>query len=180
MSSARPASTVVLVGLSGSGKSTVGREAALRLGWQFVDLDSEIEHRTGITVSDIFSRHGEAFFRGLETDVSAELLNREEGHLVLAPGGGWITNPAALKLALTKSRTIYLKATPETALARLGTDTSARPLLRVSNPLAALIRLLREREGYYCQARSVIDTDVLDLQGVINEVVRLAGVNSSQ
>lgn len=169
-------SIIVLVGLSGSGKSTVGRAAASRLGWRFVDLDREIERRTGISISDIFSTHGEAFFRSLECEVTADLLEQTVGRLVLASGGGWITNSAAVELALIESRTIYLKVSPETALARLGSERSNRPLLQGSDPLGSLLRLLMEREVYYSRAHFVIDTDVFDLQGVIDEVVRLGGV----
>ena len=156
----------------------MGRAAAVRLGWRFVDLDSEIELRTGITVSEIFSIHGEAYFRELERDIFAELLNKDEDRLVMAPGAGWITNASSMQLALTESRTIYLKVRPETALARLGHDRNNRPLLGGPDPLGSLLRLLREREVYYRQAESVIDTDVLDLQGVIDEVVRLADGDS--
>ncbi len=174
----RNSCAIVLIGLSGSGKSTVGRAAAVRLGWRFVDLDCEIELRTGITVSEIFSMHGEAYFRELERDIFAELLNKDEHRLVVAPGAGWITNASSMRLALTESRTIYLKVRPETALARLGPHANNRPLLRGPDPLGSLLRLLREREGYYSQAESVIDTDVLDLQGVTDEVVRLADGDS--
>ena len=169
-------SIIVLVGPSGSGKSTVGRAAALRLGWRFVDLDREIERRTETTVSEIFSTRGEAFFRGLESDVSVELFTKEEGGLIIASGGGWVTNSAAMELALVKSRIIYLKVTPQTALARLGAEQDSRPLLRGSDPLGSLVRLQMEREEYYTQAHSVINTEVLDLQRVINEVVILAAV----
>ena len=180
MDSRHNSSIIVLVGLSGSGKSTVGHAAALRLGWRFVDLDHEIERRTGITISEIFSTHGEAYFRGLEGDLTTELLSKEQRRLMLASGGGWVTNSAATELALGESHTIYLKVRPETALARIGSERNRRPLLQGSEPLESLHRLLREREGYYNQAHSVIDTDVLDLQCVINEIVRLASVDLAE
>ncbi|MBC7788518.1 MAG: shikimate kinase [Anaerolineae bacterium] len=171
---------IILVGLSGSGKSTVGPDAALRLGWRFVDLDREIERRVGLAVSDIFSRKGEAYFRGLERDLTAELLNTNDGRLMISSGGGWITNSAAVELALIRSRVIYLKVSPETALARLGSDRHSRPLLRGSDPLGSLRRLQIEREEYYSQAHWVIDTEVGDLQWVVAEVVRLGGVEPTE
>lgn len=165
---------LILVGLPGSGKSTVGSAVAENLGWRFVDLDSEIERQAGLPVAEIFAKRGEPYFRELERAATAGLLESTDERVVLAPGGGWITNPGVLEAVGPRSLVIYLRVAPENALARLGAKHTLRPLLKGSDPLVSLRRLLMERQAYYLQADAVVDTDVLDMQSVIREVVRLA------
>ena len=163
---------IVLVGLPGVGKTTVGRGVAARLGRPFLDFDEELERREGRTVTAIFAERGEAYFRALERSLTEELATAPP--MVLAPGGGWITNPGVVALLRPPSSIMYLAASPATALRRLGRARDDRPLLQGPDPLAALGGLLARREAEYRAADHVIDTDLLDAQGVIEKVVVLA------
>lgn len=165
-------SAVILVGLPGSGKTTTGRAAANLLGWPFIDFDEEIERRERMTIAEIFRTRGESGFRKLEADLSRELVGRREA--ILAPGGGWITQPRTVALLRPPARTIYLRVSPEAALTRLGANARLRPLLRSENPLASLRRLYEERRLAYSDADLELDTEAIDLHEVINRVRQFA------
>jgi shikimate kinase len=161
---------VVLVGLPGSGKTSVGRALAARLGRQFIDFDEEIERREGQPVSRIFADRGEGHFRTLERRLTEEMRDAGGG-LVLAPGGGWVTDPPVVELLRPPAAVIYLAAQPATALERMGPRRDLRPLLAAPDPLAALTRLLENRGGLYEAASDLaVDTEQLDLQGVIEQI----------
>jgi shikimate kinase len=178
-----PAATphVVLVGLPGSGKTTVGRALAGRLGRPFIDFDEEIERREGRLVGEIFFERGEGYFRTLEQRLTEEMRDAGGG-MVLAPGGGWVTVPRVVELLRPPAAVIYLAAQPATALERMGHRRNLRPLLAAPDPLAALRRLLEDRGGLYEAASDlVVDTERLDLQGVTEQIVNwisLFGGNS--
>jgi shikimate kinase len=163
---------VVLVGLPGVGKTTVGRAVAERLGMPFLDFDAEIEKREGARVARIFKVRGERYFRALERELTAALAGVEP--MVLAPGGGWVKDPVNLALLRPPSSIILLAASPETAMARMGRDVASRPLLDHPDPLATVRGLAESRRAAYESADAVVDTEVLDLQGVIDRVVELA------
>ena len=166
---------LILVGLPGAGKSTLGRRVAQRLGRSFVDFDAEIERREGMTVAQIFATYGEPYFRRRELELTQELA--EQGGMVLAPGGGWIMIPGALALLRPPGRMIYLRVRPEVAIRRLERARHVRPLLQVPEPLAELRRLLGERESAYQLADLVLDTDLLDTRELIRTIVRLASAS---
>ena len=105
---------LVLVGLPGSGKSSVGQAVATELGRSFLDIDLEIERREGATVAEIFGAKGEGHFRALERQVTDEL--KEVGGYVVATGGGWVSNPGCLEAVRNNSRVIYLQVEPARAL----------------------------------------------------------------
>lgn len=153
------ANQIALVGLPGSGKSTVGRILADLLGWQFFDLDTEIEAKQGLTVAEIFAQLGEAQFRRLEADLTKRLAS--EPQIVLAPGGGWITNPELPRLLARNGVLIWLRVQPPTALVRLRASGVTRPLLEVPDVLARLQMLLDERRAFYQRAHFFVDTDDL-------------------
>lgn len=163
---------LILVGLPGVGKSTVGVAVADRLSRTFLDFDVEIERREGKSVSQIFGEKGEAYFRQLERDLTDEL--RLFGNMILAPGGGWVTHLDVIALLRPPARMIYLKARPETALKRLGALRMTRPLLMRPDPLGELKRLLAARKEAYEASDQVIDTELLDVQRVIEKVAQLA------
>jgi shikimate kinase len=165
---------IVLVGLPGAGKTTVGQAAAAALGWPFVDLDAEIERRSGMSVAAIFERHGEAHFRALERDATEELIGAPPA--VVAPGGGWMTVPETVALLRPTACIIYLRVTPATALRRLGAGYRTRPLLggEPMGPAAAIEGLYARRRGAYEAADRMLDTELLIEQGVIDKVVQLA------
>jgi shikimate kinase len=166
---------LIFVGLAGSGKSSVGRAVAARLGRPFMDLDAEIVRREGVaTVGEIFRGRGESHFRALEASLTAELA-RSKG-LVLAPGGGWIMNPANVELVRPVAYLIYLRVSPATALARIGSDRSNRPLLDHPNPISQLEAQLDVRGPKYEEADFVIDTESLSEQEVTDSVLHKYGV----
>ena len=163
---------IILVGLPGSGKSSVGRAVATQLGRTFLDLDVEIERREGTSISEIFAEKGEAYFRAKELALTKEL--QQVGNMILAPGGGWVTIPDVVGLLRPPGRLIYLRVQPETALKRLGTRHTSRPLLSRPDPAAELKRLYGQRREAYEAADHVVDTELYSLQRVIERVMELA------
>ncbi len=168
---------VVLVGLPGAGKSTVGPLVAERLGRPFLDFDVELERRVGRTVAAQFSEDGEAAFRGREVALSGELAGRTDPPMVLAPGGGWMTNTAA-RIALGRvSRTLYLRVRPETAARRLAAGGAVRPLVAGgADPARALATLLARRGAVYESADGVIEADARTPDAVAEAVATLVRV----
>lgn len=167
---------VILVGLPGSGKTTVGRAVAAKLGRSFVDFDEEIERREGMPVAQIFGAKGEHGFRALEQKLTKELT--KTSGMIVAPGGGWITNPDVVTLVRPPALLVYLRLRPETALARLGAQRATRPLLMGSDPLSELKTLLVARGPAYETADQTVNSELLPLQGVIDEVTKLTGEKS--
>ncbi len=163
---------VILVGLPGSGKSTVGRRVARRLSRPFVDFDSEIERREGKSIAQIFAESGEPGFRALELALTRELA--KTSGMILAPGGGWTTIPGATALLRPPARMIYLRVKAEVAIGRIVRGRRIRPLLQTADPLETLKKLLAEREAGYLQADHVIDVEVVRSQRLIATIVRLA------
>lgn len=162
---------VVLVGLPGSGKTTVGEGVATALGRPFLDLDREIERREGMTIAQIFGERGEYAFRQLERALTEEL--KEVGGMVLSPGGGWIASPENVLLLRPPARFIYLRVRLETAIKRLGPQRSTRPLLVRPDPLGELRRLYESRKAAYEDSDESVDTERLSAQQVIDTVVEL-------
>lgn len=169
-----PEPHIILVGLPGAGKSTVGAGVARAIERPFVDLDQEIEARAALSVPAIFRERGEAHFRALEAELSAEVAGGAPAGLVLAPGGGWIGNALARAPFRDRSRLVYLRIRPEVALARVRADHQVRPLLAVDDPLAAIRRLLTVREQEYLEADEIVDVDLLEPQEVISIVASRA------
>jgi shikimate kinase len=163
---------LILVGLPGSGKTTVGQAVAEKLGRTFLDVDQEIERREGRSITQIFGEKGEGYFRAKEREVTEELAI--VGNMVVAPGGGWIANPEVVALVRPPSRLVYLKVRPEGALQRLGPMRMMRPLLTRPDPLGELTRLLKERLAAYESADHVVNTELFGLQRVIERVCELA------
>lgn len=163
---------LVLVGLPGAGKSTVGRALAKQLRRPFLDFDTEIEKRTGVPVAKLFTERGEVEFRNLEVAITKELVLAPP--MVLAPGGGWITNAGAADLLRPPARLVHLQISPTEALRRLARSRVVRPLLAGPDPLAVIERLWTSRGSLYRQADLEIDVEVNDSQRVIGLIVALA------
>jgi shikimate kinase len=161
----------ILVGLPGVGKSTVGRRVAKLLDRPFLDFDAELERRTGRRVSRIFAERGESYFRTLERGLTEELAGREG--MVLTPGGGWVADPGNVALLRPPGRIIFLDATPETVVGRMGRGIRRRPLLARGDAVATVRRLLEQRRSSYAAADLVVDTEIMDLQQVIAAVAAL-------
>lgn len=166
----QPGAHIILVGLPGAGKTTVGQALARVLGWGFVDLDAEIVRRVGRPITAIFKSRGESEFRVLEREATRHLQRAAAS--VIAPGGGWITVPETVALLRPPSRLVYLKVSPRTAAYRLRRTHRSRPLLR-HDPHGALERLFEARRLAYEAADLVLDTEVLERQQVIESIVAL-------
>jgi shikimate kinase len=163
---------VVLVGAPGSGKSTVGRLLAARLGLPFRDVDAEIEARAGKPVAEIFADDGEAVFRALEESTTAELLRRPG---VVSLGGGAVLSPVT-RSALRGHRVVWLQVGAPNAAKRVGL-TEARPLL-LGNVRGTLIRLLAQRTPLYAEvATETVDTDQLGVSAVVEQIAGATAVS---
>jgi shikimate kinase len=163
---------LILVGLPGAGKTTIGRALALRLRREFLDFDAELERREQASVAEIFASRGEAHFREIERALTEEV--REVGNMVLAPGGGWVANPGCVGLLRPPGRLIYLKASPSVLAGRLGASAEDRPLLRRADPVLALAKLLGRREALYLQSDHTVSTDSMSAEEVAGIIVELA------
>jgi shikimate kinase len=146
-----------LVGMPGSGKSTLGRVLARNLGKTFVDADHELEHRLGVSISTIFEIEGEETFRTREEETLARLVQRVD--IVLATGGGAVLRQANRDRLKTGGTVLYLHATPETTFERTK-HSKNRPLLQTADPLARARALYAQRDGLYREtADLVIEAD---------------------
>jgi shikimate kinase len=164
---------LVLVGLPGAGKSTVGALLAQKLGRTFLDFDLEIERREGMPISQIFGERGEAGFRQLERKLTEEL--KDFGNMVVSPGGGWIADPTVVAIIRPPAKLIYLRVRPDTALQRLGGVAGGRPLLNKPNPLGELNKLFEARRATYQAADYEIGTELQTPQQVTDQIVAKLG-----
>ncbi len=168
------ARSVVLVGMMGAGKSSIGRRVALRLGIPFVDADEEIEiAHAGMKIREIFAEHGEPYFRAGEARVIARLL--DGGPQVLATGGGAFMNPDTRAAIAAKGISIWLKAEFDVLMKRIK-RRHERPLLKTEDPGATLRKLMEERYPVYALADLTVQSrDVLH-DKIVDEIVSaLAG-----
>ena len=164
-----PVRRIVLVGFMGSGKSTVGRLLASRLGWSFVDFDDEIERRASSSIADIFRDKGEAFFRGLEHEVARELLRRERA--VLATGGGWPAVEGRMEALGSDTLAVWLDVSAQSAVRRVRGSGQVRPLLQVADPVARAECLLADRAPYYGLAELHLDATASSPEQLAERVI---------
>lgn len=155
---------IYLIGFSGTGKTNSGRQAAARLGWEFFEMDDEIEAAAGKTIPEIFEQDGEDSFRQIETDVLRRAAGRSR--LVVSTGGGVPTREDNRKLMAESGVVIRLSASPETISSRLAASAARRgralrPLLGSEAPVERVRSLLAEREDAYATADSEISTEGL-------------------
>lgn len=147
---------VVLIGLMGVGKSTVGRKLAHLLSKGFVDADEEIEIAAQRTIAEIFEEHGEGYFRDGERRVIARLLEEHDG--VIATGGGAFINDETRALILERGLAVWIDCDVETLVERTG-RRDTRPLLKNGDPREILTRLYRERQPFYSQAQLRVESE---------------------
>jgi shikimate kinase len=159
---------IVLVGLPGSGKSTIGPLLAARLGWVFLDFDEEIVRRSGLSVARLFQEKGETAFRAMEAELTAELSSRT--NVVLAPGGGWVAQPGLLESLSQDSAVVWLRVTPAEAIRRLGGSPVERPLLTGADPLGAIEALQQQRQHRYARADLTLDVDDRDAAEIVDSI----------
>lgn len=165
-------SSLVITGFMATGKSSVGRVVAEKLGREFIDIDTLIESREGISVRAIFETRGEAYFRAREVEVCAELAAREE--LVIATGGGALVNPHN-RAAFGKALVVCLDATPDTILARLASrDAQERPMLASADPRQRVEELLCARREAYAKIACHVDTTGKTINQVAGEIIELS------
>jgi XRE family aerobic/anaerobic benzoate catabolism transcriptional regulator len=154
----RPAfSGIALIGLRGAGKSTLGKRLAEKIGWKFVELNKEIERQNGLSVAEIINLYGQEGFRRMEQAALGQLLARKE-LMVLATGGGIVSEPLTFDLILTSFYTIWVKAEPEEHMARVRGQGDLRPMAEDPSAMAELRNILLSREPLYARANAVVDT----------------------
>jgi shikimate kinase len=171
---------IVFVGLPGSGKSTIGRLLAKRLGWSFVDTDIEIENRLGCSIREYFEREGEDCFRDVEESVIAELTSvplssqaglSDAGKSVISTGGGAVLRKNNRDRLISTSFVVYLRCTPEDIYKRIRHDRN-RPLLQVAEPMQRLRDLFMQRDGLYSQtAHFEVDTGRASSATLVNTLL---------
>jgi len=176
------ARSIVLVGMMGAGKSSIGRRLAERLGIAFADADAEIETAHRMNIPDIFATYGEAYFRSGETRVIARLL--DGGPQVLATGGGAFMNADTRAAIAAKGISVWLNAELEVLMRRIKRRHS-RPLLKSDDPGETLRRLIAERYPVYAEAAITIQSREVPHEKIVDEIVtalaaRLAGQGGAE
>lgn len=161
---------ISLLGLRGSGKTAVGRRLARRLRMRFVELDKHIEHRAGMRLPEIFTIHGEEFYRRLERDTLTDLLNAHQS-MILAVGGGLVTAQDTYSLLLRQTTTVWLKAKADDCWNRVMRQGDRRP---IEHPQAreSLRQLVVRREPLYARASVTVDTSSVSVQQAVDRVER--------
>src|SRR4051794_9195201 len=148
---------IALIGLRGAGKSTLGKLLAKKIGWNFVELNKEIERQNGLSVAEIIALYGQEGFQRMEQAALGQLLPRKE-LMVLATGGGIVSEPLTFDLILSSFYTIWLKAEPEEHMARVRSQGDLRPMADDRSAMAELRTILLSREPLYARASAVVDT----------------------
>jgi len=159
---------LVLIGLMGAGKSTVGRRLAARLDIAFVDSDDEIESAADCSISDIFEIYGEPEFRALEKRVIDRLMG--EGPMVLATGGGAFINEQTRARVLESGTSIWLNADLDVLVERTS-RRGGRPLLKTNDPRETLKKLIDERYPIYAKANIIIDTNNDSMDSTVDKII---------
>lgn len=169
---------VALLGLRGAGKTTIGRRLARRRRCRFVELDREVERRAGLALGEIFSLHGEDYYRRLERETLTELLADDEP-AVVAVGGGLVTEPDTYALLCRSATTVWLKARPDDYWRRVLRQGDRRPIEQHPQAREALKQLVAQRDPLYARADVVIDTTTLPVSRVVDRLEReLMGARS--
>jgi XRE family transcriptional regulator, aerobic/anaerobic benzoate catabolism transcriptional regulator len=167
---APPADRVALIGLRGAGKSTLGRIAAERLGWSFVELNREVERQSGMSVAEILALYGQEGLRRREQAMLRELVGRP-GPMIVATGGGIVAEPLTFDLLLASFVTVWLKAAPEEHMARVRQQGDLRPMADDRAAMAELRTILESREPLYARAQVTVDTSGLAVQAAAEKLV---------
>src|ERR1700733_14682780 len=166
--------SIVLVGMMGVGKSSIGRRLAARLGIPFVDADSEIEKAAGMSIAEFFARHGEPSFRSGEARVIARLLG--SGPQVLATGGGAVMNADTRAAIKAKGVSVWLSADFDVLVRRINKRKNDRPMLQTADPAATLRELLAAREPAYAQADLTVQSREVPHDAIVSEIMTLLAV----
>ena len=160
---------IVLVGMPGGGKSYIGQKLAkLLVHFDYIDTDEQIEKNTGLTISEIFEKYGEKYFRELETKIIKE-FSQIKNHII-SIGGGAFENPDNIELLKQNGITFYLKASAEELFNRIKNETH-RPLLSGNFPKENIKKLLKKREKNYLKADFVIDTNKKQAYTILDDIL---------
>lgn len=161
---------IILTGFMGTGKTAVGSELALRLGRKFVDTDHIIEADTGMSIREIFEKHGEEYFRERESEAAAKLLTYPQGEIVAATGGGIVLRKENRLLLRKAGTVILLTASLPEILNRIG-GCAGRPLLDKEHPLKNISAMQKEREPFYREHNYSFDTTGKTVNRVCDEII---------
>jgi XRE family aerobic/anaerobic benzoate catabolism transcriptional regulator len=168
-----PNEVLALLGLRGAGKSTVGRAVAERLGRTFVELDARVEEAAGLSLAEIWELHGEAYYRRLEREALAKILEATP-RAVIATGGGIVAETATWEQLRRGALTVWLKARPEVHWERVVAQGDHRPMANDPLAMKRLRQLLAERHALYRQAHHTVDTSDRTVDEVVAEVEAIA------
>jgi len=163
-------SGIALIGLRGAGKSTLGKMLAKRIGWNFVELNKEIEAQNGLSVAEIIALYGQEGFRRMEQSALNQLLARKE-LMVLATGGGIVSEPLTFDLILSSFYTIWLRAEPEEHMGRVRKQGDLRPMADDRSAMAELRNILVSREPLYARASAIVDTAGLSVDAAAARLI---------
>jgi XRE family transcriptional regulator, aerobic/anaerobic benzoate catabolism transcriptional regulator len=159
---------VSLVGLRGAGKSTVGKALAKRMGASFLELDALIEKQANLSLAELFSLHGESYYKRLAYDILLKLLPQNKP-MVIATGGSIVTDPETWQLLKRRTHTVWIKATPEDHWKRVLGQGDTRPMANRASAMAELRAILTKRSPVYAEAAQTIDTSATR----VSEAVRM-------
>ena len=162
---------VALIGLRGGGKSTLGRLLAERLDVPFIELDREIERRSGANLSEIFDMFGQETFRRAEREALDDVLRRHP-HFVIATSGSIVTEPGTLELLLASCFTVWVRAEPEEHMKRVMAQGDMRPMANNARAMEDLVSILKSREPLYAKAEAVLATTGKTPEQNLNELMR--------
>lgn len=163
---------IALLGLRGAGKTTIGRRLAKRMRLPFVELDRRIERAADLSLAELFSLYGEDYYRRLERDVLAAVLD-EHRSMVLATGGGIVTSPDTYALLRRSAVTIWLRARPEDHWNRVVRQGDRRPMANHPQAMADLRALLASREPLYASAAHTIETSGRPADPIVEDIAAL-------
>jgi XRE family aerobic/anaerobic benzoate catabolism transcriptional regulator len=161
---------IALIGLRGAGKSTLGRLLAKAIGWTFVELNKEIEQQNGLSTAEIIALYGQEGFRRMEQNALARLLARNEP-IVLATGGGIVSEPLTFDRVLSSFYTVWLKAEPEEHMARVRRQGDLRPMADDRSAMQELRTILLSREPLYARAAVQVDTAGLSVEEAAERLI---------
>ena len=170
---------IALIGLRGGGKSTLGALLAQHLGIPFIELDREIERRSGATLSEIFDMFGQETFRRAERDALDDLL-RQHPAFVIATSGSIVTEPGTLELLLSSCFTVWVRAEPEEHMKRVMAQGDMRPMAHSARAMEDLISILKSREPLYARAEAALSTTAKTSEQNLAELLRLIAIPDSR
>jgi XRE family aerobic/anaerobic benzoate catabolism transcriptional regulator len=172
-------SRIALIGLRGGGKSTLGQLAAERLGVPFIELDKEIEKRSGATLSEIFDMFGQETFRRAEREALESVLH-QHGQFVMATGGSIVTEPGTLEILLSSCFTVWVRAEPDEHMNRVLEQGDLRPMANSARAMEDLIAILKSREPLYAKAAAQLVTTGKTPEQNLADLLRVIPVSGSR